>query len=409
MKVLMFGWEFPPHNSGGLGVACHGLTKALSNQGAEIVFVLPKKIKIEKTFFKIKFANSKPLKIISIDSSLTPYLSSHQYSRNEEKAGALYGRNLFEEVNRYARLAKRVAASEPHDVIHAHDWLTFPAGMEAKKNSKKPLVAHVHATEFDRTGGLNVNQKVYDIERAGLGAADKIIAVSNYTKDKIVSHYGIDPNKIEVVHNAVDPDDWQSGGKDEHPSRTQRGAEIAELKKKNKIVLFIGRLTLQKGPDYFLSAARKVVDYYPDVLFVFAGSGDMERKLIEGAAWLGLADKVKFVGFLRDAELEKLYRAADLFVMPSVSEPFGIAPLEALTCGTPVLISKQSGVAETLKHCLKVDFWDIDEMANKILSILKYGQLREHLKEQGGREVGKFSWQEAAARCLGIYKGLTTV
>lgn len=408
MKVLMFGWEFPPHNSGGLGVACHGLTKALSNQGAEIVFVLPKKIKIEKTFFKIKFANSKPLKIISIDSSLTPYLSSHQYSRSEEKAGALYGRNLFEEVNRYARLAKRVAASEPHDVIHAHDWLTFPAGLEAKKKSKKPLVAHVHATEFDRTGGLNVNQRVYDIERAGLGAADKIIAVSNYTKDKIVSHYGIDPNKIEVVHNAVDPDDWQSGGKDERPSRARRGAEIAEFKKKNKIVLFIGRLTLQKGPDYFLAAARKVIDYDPDVFFIFAGTGDMEHRLIEGAAWLGLADKVKFVGFVREQEREKLYRSADLFVMPSVSEPFGIVPLEALVCGTPVLISKQSGVSEVLNHCLKVDFWDIDEMANKILAVLKYGQLQEHLKEQGGREVGKFSWQEAAARCLGIYKGLTT-
>ncbi len=400
MKVLMFGWEFPPFNTGGLGTACYGLTKALSKQGVDITFVIPtapKPIKSDFVNFIVASCTSF-LDIKRVSSLLVPYISSKGYDSmyrqrsmtSDKNFGLIYGQNLFEEVNRYAMKAREIAINETFDLIHCHDWMTYLAGIEAKKISKKPLIVQVHATEFDRTGG-HPNQAVYDIERMGMHAADLIIAVSNFTKNKIIKHYGIRPEKVFVVHNAIEFTDF--------PDK-----EYFKIKSQDKIVLFLGRITLQKGPDYFLDAAKKVIENEKNIKFIIAGSGDMEADMIERAARLGIAQHVLFTGFLRGDDIDRAYKMADLYVMPSVSEPFGITPLEAMRNGTPVLISKQSGVSEVIKNCLKVDFWDIDEMASKIIAVLKYNALHHCLKEHGLIEIKKISWDDSAKKCIDIYE-----
>ena len=395
----MFGWEFPPFNSGGLGVACEGLVKGLSKEGIKVTFVLPKKINCASDFCNIIFADDS-LVIKAADYCLSPYLTSKSYKdsfRRHDKNN-IYGKDLYSEVMRYAKFAAKIALSEDFDIIHCHDWLSFPAGIAAKKVSKKALVVHVHATEFDRTGGNNLDGRIYDIEKEGFSFADRVITVSNYTKNKVVNYYGIDTQKVRVVHNAIDQDYYPA-------SPTDR----CMLKENNeKIVLFVGRITLQKGPDYFLRSAKKVLDVNPNVRFLIVGSGDMEYQIIEEAAALNIADKVLFTGFLRGDDLQKAYAMADLFVLSSVSEPFGITPLESLIRGTPVLISKQSGISEVLSNCLKADFWDVDEMANKILAVLQYPELQSCLKENGSSEVNKFNWQDSARKCVAIYNELLT-
>ncbi|MBW2984418.1 glycosyltransferase family 4 protein [Candidatus Woesearchaeota archaeon] len=395
MKVLMFGWEFPPFSSGGLGTACYGLTRGLSNNKVDVTFVVPYARGAKADYVKLISAGGlSKVKIKGVESPIEGYMTSEEYEDAKEalshggakNAPKIYGKNLFAEVERYAKKAELIARHERFDVIHAHDWMTYKAGMRAKMLSKKPLVIHVHATEFDRTGGLGVNQRVYDVEREGMHAADKIIAVSQFTKNKIVEHYGVPADKIHVVHNAVEQRD------------------ISEIKKKgSKLVLFLGRITLQKGPDYFLYAAKRALDTNPNIKFVIAGKGDMSPFIIEKAAELGISDKVLFAGFLRGKEIDDAYRMADLYVMPSVSEPFGITPLESMSNGTPVLISKQSGVSEVISHCLKADFWDIDDMANKIVSVLSHDVLQESLTENGNNEVKKFNWDDSARKCINIY------
>jgi glycosyltransferase involved in cell wall biosynthesis len=393
LKVLMFGWEFPPHNSGGLGTACFGLTKALSRD-ANVIFVLPKKVPVNSAFAKMVFANQRSIQVKHIDSLLYPYITVEKY--NEESRthhDSIYGLSLMEEVRRYARKAGAIAVSEKCDVIHAHDWLAYLAGIEAKKATGKPLVVHVHATEFDRTGGNGVNEEVYAIERAGIAAADHVIAVSQWTKNILVSKYGVAPEKITVVHNGIDIEETKR-----LPSRLQNLKDAG-----NKIVLFVGRITLQKGPDYFIRTAKRVLQYRPNTMFVVSGSGDMEYQMIRQAASEGISDRVLFAGFLRGDDLNSVYQAADLYIMPSISEPFGITPLESLANGTPVLISYQSGVSEVLNHALKADFWDIDDMADKIISTLDHPALYESLRDNGYREVEKNSWSVAASKCLSVY------
>ena len=390
----MFGWEFPPFNSGGLGTACYGLTKGLSNKGVQVAFVLPTKYNAKADFVKIIPADASNLKMIKIDSNLVAYMTSKEYSLNlgkKSKTDSIYGRDIFEEVYRYSKRAEIIAKDEPHDVIHCHDWMTFRAGINAKKISDKPLVVHVHATEFDRTGGLGVNQFVYDLEKEGMHAADAIIAVSNFTKNKVIQHYGVPPDKVHVVHNAVEFNYNKFDNKE------------FGMNGRSKIVLFLGRITLQKGPDYFLYAAKKVLEVEPNIRFIVAGTGDMTTQMIEKAAELGIADKVLFTGFLTGADIDKAYQMADLYVMPSVSEPFGITPLEAMRNSTPTVISKQSGVSEVINSCLKVDFWDIDKMANQIIGVLRYKELHEALKENGFLEVQKFSWDDSASKCIEVY------
>jgi glycosyltransferase involved in cell wall biosynthesis len=374
MRVLMFGWEFPPNNQGGLGTACEGLVKGLTHQDIDVTLVLPQAQESHISRLKIVSPNFKKIKVNSL---LQAYQTESSYDQRYEKSNrSLYGRNLFSEVIRYAQAAEQIAREEEFDVIHAHDWLTYKAGVAAKKVSGKPLVVHMHATEFDRTGGNGTNQFVYDIEKEGMEQADLVLPVSNFTKDKVIKHYGIDPAKIYVVHNAVE--------------FNHHRFHHELLDKKGQMVLFLGRVTLQKGPDYFIETAKKVLQHKKDVTFVIAGTGDMKERLIRQVAAWGLGDKILFAGFLRGKEIDRMYQMADVYVMPSVSEPFGITPLEAMRNDVPVIISKQSGVSEVISHCLKVDFWDIDETVNKILGVLEYRELSNCLKQNGTEEVYRF-------------------
>ncbi len=430
MKIFMLGWEFPPFISGGLGTACYGLTKAMSKLGLEVTFVLPKAIPVDSSSTCVKMrtpadinysklgeefdSELKNIKFKTIDSALKPYATAETY-RNEiedmirakQKRGGVtgigaangadtnghYSGDMYSEVHRYAASAVKLAMQEDFDVIHAHDWMTYPAALAVAAVTGKPLVVHVHSTEFDRSGE-NVNQMIYNIERAGMHAADKVIAVSYLTRNIILSRYGVDGDKVEVVYNGIE--------------RNGNGLNLGkvEVDKDEKIVLFLGRITMQKGPEYFLGAAKKVLEVMDNVKFVMAGSGDMMRKSIELAAELGIGSKILFTGFLRGDEVQKVYERADLYVMPSVSEPFGIAPLEALNNDVPVLISKQSGVSEVLTHVLKADFWDVNEIANKIVAVLKYPPLQMTLKEHGNFEVRKLRWEDAAEKCKQIYQQL---
>jgi glycogen(starch) synthase len=399
MKLLMFGWEFPPFNSGGLGTACEGLTKALAKKNVHVTFVMPRKVDLNVDFMKVVYADDCDSFLdskIFFNSILNAYANEESYGflvSDEKKKGVIYGNDIYDEVMRYASVGAQIGKSEDFDVIHAHDWLTFKAALAAKKASGKFLVVQIHATEFDRTGDGTVNQRVYDIEKEGMEGADLVVTVSNFTKQKIVKHYGIPEEKIRVVHNSVDFENYTV-------------EQLNNLSKNKKIVLFLGRLTLQKGPDYFVRAAKKVLEFYPKAIFVVAGSGDMERETIRQVAAMGLADKFIFAGFLRGENVKRAYQMADLYVMPSVSEPFGLTPLESMINGTPVLISKQSGVSEVIDNCLKTDFWDINDMANKIVSVLRYNELQKCLKSNGTEEVKKFSWEKPARRCVEIYEEL---
>jgi len=301
-----------------------------------------------------------------------------------------YSGDLFAEVQRYASLAAEIARQETFDVVHAHDWMTFPAGLAVSGIKGVPLIVHVHSTEFDRSG-VNIDQRIYDIERRGMHGAIKVIAVSYLTKNQITHQFGIDPGKVEVVYNAIET----SGDFDQ---------EKFNITKDEKIVLFLGRITMQKGPEYFLAAAKKVLELMDNVKFVMAGSGDMIRRTVQMAAELGIGHKVLFTGFPPRGRCGKVFRMADLYVMPSVSEPFGIAPLEAMSHDVPVIISKQSGVSEVLTHALKVDFWDINEMANKIIAVLKHPPLAATLRQHGSFEVRRLSWNDSARACVQVYE-----
>jgi glycogen(starch) synthase len=432
MKVFMLGWEFPPFISGGLGTACYGLTKAMDQLGMKITFVLPHDVPsdagshvdirtpkdlpdILKTPWQVNLDELKHVTFKTIKSRLRPYdrpaitqqqideLLRQKKALSGEKWAFLlgdlqpqgqqhYGGDMYAEVHRYAAAAVQLALCDDFDVIHAHDWMTYPAGIAIAALTGKPLIVQVHSTEFDRSGE-HVNQMIYDIERKGMHAADRIIAVSGYTRNIITSRYGISPEKVEVVYNGVE----RNGNK-------PINYEASAIKTGDKLVLFLGRITMQKGPEYFLGAAKKVLEVMDDVKFVMAGSGDMMNRSIELAARLGIGQKVLFTGFLRGEDVERVYKMADLYVMPSVSEPFGIAPLEALNNDVPVIISRQSGVSEVLKHVLKVDFWDVNEMANKIVAVLKYPPLQTSLKQHGNHEVRKLRWEESAKRCLQVYE-----
>ncbi len=396
-RVLMLGWEFPPFKSGGLGTACYGLTKGLARQGVHVTFVMPVAPEGAKAeFVKLLGANQfgKNIKVLQIPSTLAPYQTADQYAEDYAPLSTkgVYGRNIYQEARRFARVSRIIAKKESHDVIHAHDWMTYDAGIEARKVSGKPLVVHIHATEFDRTGD-HPNTYISNIEYKGLKEADLIVANSNFTKQNVMKHYKIPENKIRVVHWGIEEDD---------PAYhlNYRSA----MNKKGKVVLFLGRITIQKGPDYFIEVAKKVHDFEPNTLFVIAGDGDMMPRIINRAHELGIADKVIFTGFLQGAEVHKAFQMADLYVMPSVSEPFGLVALESLKNKTPIIVSKQSGVSEVLKNCLKADFWDIDRMTDMIVNVLRNQPLHDELKEWGHKEVQKFNLDEPARKVHDVYK-----
>ncbi len=400
-SILMFGWEFPPFNSGGLGVACQGLSKALTSSGVDLTFVLPFKIPISASWCKFVFANENTDLISDVQMlSLFAGYQSHSTSIEVKKYGlpkSISG-NLIERVKAYALRAGVIAQKNKHSIIHAHDWLTYPAGIAAKEVSGKPLIVHVHATEFDRSGSDRVNKDIYNIELEGFRQADAIVAVSKHTKNKIVNKYNIPVAKVKVVYNGIEFNN--NSATIEH--------NLEALKKSgNKIVLFVGRITLQKGPDYFISMAEKVLSRQPNTFFVVSGSGDMEGEMIRVVARRGLSNKFIFCGFLRGEELAQVYKAADMFVMPSVSEPFGLVPLEAMISEVPVLVSKESGVSEILSTALKSHFWDIDDMADKVISVLCHKKLKNYLSVGGREEVKTIHWKKAAQSLISsLYNSL---
>ena len=424
MRVLMFGWEFPPHIAGGLGTACQGLTRGLAKQDVGVLFVMPSASGDEDTssvtiinasdvaaFRTLKEVErfAKKVHFLRVDSQMIPYIGPEDYARLSEKEyqqekevwwGELgkkykfsgkYGANLMEEVARYAMVAASIASQQDFDVIHAHDWLTYMAGIAAKRVSGKPLVVHVHATEFDRSGE-NVNSQVLDMERRGMQEADKVITVSHLTRNIVIQRYGIPPSKVVTVHNAVDFASMQT-------ETVDRGVP-------EKIVTFLGRITFQKGPEYFIEAAAKVLKRYENARFVMAGSGDMLHRSIRRVAKLGIADRFHFTGFLRGADVSRMFAHSDVYVMPSVSEPFGISPLEAMRSNVPTIISKQSGVAEVLKYVIKVDFWDVNALADAIYGLLQYPALSEMTVRSGLDEVNSLKWDNAAAKVVEIYDEL---
>ena len=426
MRVLMFGWEFPPHISGGLGTACYGLTKGLNQiGGVDILFVVPKAygdedqsrlslIDAGEVVVSSRIVNYKGffrrIHFIEVGSAIIPYTTPEEYEKmmsknvmgkrflvnttfsGKQAFSGGYGPDLFQEIANYAATASIIGVSYDFDVIHAHDWLTFPAGIAAKMVSGKPLVVHVHATDFDRSGG-SVNPGVYEIEKNGMEFADRVIAVSNLTRNIIIEKYGINPDKVITVHNAVEPL--------ENREMIKREKSIND-----KIVTFLGRVTLQKGPEYFVEAAHLVLQKMNDVRFVMAGSGDMLKHIIHRVSALRIGGKFHFTGFLKGEDVFQMYSLSDVYVMPSVSEPFGISPLEAMQSNVPVIISRQSGVSEILEHAIKVDFWDIHAMADAIYGILQYNGLSSMLRKNVKEEVNSLKWENAAAKVKEVYDTL---
>lgn len=424
----MFGWEFPPHIAGGLGTACYGIVKGLAHNGVETMFVMPSASGDEdKSAADIINASDVPVEItdtmnvddfldkvqfVHIGTNMVPYLDPEEFHTLVEedrkrqvrdftvnyghtyKFSGKYGSNLMEEVARYAMVGGTIAMThkDEFDVIHAHDWLTYNAGIAAKRLSGKPLVVHVHATSFDRSSDNNIDTRVYEIEKRGMEAADKVITVSDLTRNIVITKYGIDPAKVVTVHNAVD-----FSGRSE--VKVEKGV-------KDKVVTFLGRITFQKGPEYFIEAAAKVLKRCDNVRFVMAGSGDMMNRSIRQVARLGISDRFHFTGFLRGNEVQKMFALSDVYVMPSVSEPFGISPLEAMRSGVPSVISRQSGAAEVLKYAFKVDFWDVDAMADEIYALLQYPALSQFASKFGYDEVNTLKWNNAAAKIKSVYESV---
>ncbi|MBI4450816.1 glycosyltransferase family 4 protein [Candidatus Woesearchaeota archaeon] len=401
MRVLMFGWEYPPIMSGGLGTACRSLCIGLARQGVNIAYVMPHDtdgICDPHVAFVGAGTAMRKIKTIPVRSPITAYMTSQQYSqeivhgKSRKGIKALYGSDLYDEVWRFGAVAGAIALEEPHDVIHAHDWMTYPAAISAKRASGKPLVVHIHNTSYDRTGG-KPNPAEYDIERHGFNEADHVIAISNMVKNALVSKYEVPESKISVVHWGIEED------------RPEYHLNYASpLKAKHPLVLFLGRMTIQKGPDWFIEVARKVSDYVPDARFIMAGTGDMLGQVVHRVSELGLADRVIFTGGVQHNDVHRVFQTADVYVMPSISEPFGLVALEALKNNTPVIVSKQSGVSEVLTHALKADFWDVDGMANQIIGLLSYKACREELRDNGHAEVQKLGLDEPARKTIDAYK-----
>ncbi len=423
MRVLMFGWEFPPHISGGLGTASFGLTKGMATfSDLDVLFVVPKAWgdedqsivrliganKVPVAYKQVHYKGFKrPIEKIEVSSKIVPYTDPEDFwrmTRSEVSGYKLmvqtndkgmvdfsgrYDQNLMDEINKYSIVASVIATENEFDIIHAHDWLAYPAGIAAMEASGKPLVIHVHATDFDRSGG-NVNPDVYHIEKSGMDAATKIITVSNLTRDIVINRYNIDPDKVETVYNAVEP-------------VSLTGESLVLKGFDEKVVTFLGRITMQKGPEYFIEAAYKVLKVMNNVRFVMAGSGDMMERMMRRAAALKITDRFHFTGFLKGRDVFTMLEMSDVYIMPSVSEPFGISPLEAMQSNVPVIISKQSGVSEILTHAVKTDFWDIDAMADAIYGILKYPDLARMIIKNGKEEVIRLKWDNSARHVRDIY------
>lgn len=426
MNVLMFGWEFPPNISGGLGTACYGIVKGLSEcEDVHINFVIPKSQGNELQANNLQLISADQISIgretqlcsnwskvsfLQVESKLSPYLTPESYSEAIQKVrekeeiisntskgtripfSGKYGPNLFDEINKYALVAQTIARENHFELIHAHDWLTFPAAIAAKKVSGKPLILHVHSTDFDRSGGA-INPEIFNIEKQGFDHANKIIVVSNLIKNRLTEQYRIPLEKIITIYNGIEASEY----KHEEWKRRMR---------KEKIVTFLGRITIQKGPEYFVDVARMVIRRMKNVHFVMAGNGELRDRIVELSAKYGISDRFHFTGFLDKPEVAEMLRRSDLFIMPSVSEPFGIVPLEAMQANVPVIISLQSGVSEVIRNVVKTDFWDVHGMADAVHGIIKHKKLSKALITEGKQEVSKLSWEQPARQIKQVYQNV---
>ncbi len=400
IKILMLGWEFPPYSWGGLGTACSGLVKSLTQNNIKVDLVLPYSHKTNIDNCNIVCAQTD---LVKYDKYKKSYLKRKIYNN-------LYT-NLPKKISYYTKSCSTIAKLNNFDLIHAHDWLTFKAAIKLKKISGKPLIVHVHSTEFDRKGEKNIKKNIFNIEKKGMQFADKVITVSAFEKKRIIKHYGIDPEKIEVVHNAIiTSKEEQTNYKinlDDFPF-LKKIQKISE--KQTKIILFLGRLTFQKGPEYFIQAAQKILNLQKEnvhlgsVHFVVAGDGDMKYKLKKLSTKLGLGKNITFTGFLKKDEVDWILKIADIYVMPSVYEPFGIAPLEAMLNRTSVIISKNAGVGEIIKNCIKVDYFDTQKISLEIINLLEDNDLHKKLVTNGLAEVKQINWSTAAIKCINVYK-----
>ncbi|WP_292891361.1 glycosyltransferase family 4 protein [Nonlabens sp.] len=400
MKVLMFGWEYPPEISGGLATACHGLVQGLINVGHDVKFVIPNTTKELKTpqfqlisASHIKLPKKWSAKYVTLLNQAIYQIRPNSFQNMKMDTytfSGTYQENLLEEVYWLAVVASQIALEVEFDIIHAHDWLTYLAGILAKEVSGKPMVVHVHATEFDRS--KNINKQVFQIEQLGMQAADKVMTVSNLTRKTVIHNYHIPSQKVITVYNGV--------------IQKEQPSPLYKKLLKDKIVTFLGRITYQKGPEYFIEAAEKVLKKNKNVRFVMAGSGDLMNEMILKAASKGLATKFHFTGFLKGNAVQRMLKMTDIFVMPSVSEPFGITPLEAIYNHVPVIISKQSGVSEVLPHVLKVDYWDTDNLADVIHGLLNYKILGEMVKGSSSRDLKTLTWEHTAIGVSHIYKSI---
>jgi len=412
----MFGWEWPPHILGGLGPASYGIARGVVNAGCEVTFVIPKPQGDEKKdFLHIIGATNTPIVWRDVDWDyvqkrfgycMDPQeyydLRDHIYADFSNmyvndmgciEFSGRYPQNILEEINNYSIVAGVIARKESFDIIHAHDWLTYPAGIHAKQVSGKPLCIHVHATEYDRTrGNCNDDDPTYMIERDGMNHADLIMCVSELTRRTVIEKYHQDPRKVIAMHNAVDP-----LSPDIVNAPVKRGTD-------EKVITFLGRITAQKGCEFFVEAAARCLWKAPNARVVMAGSGDLMEPMIRLVAQKGLADRFHFTGFLRGNQVYEMFKASDVYVMPSVSEPFGISPLEAMECGCPAIISKQSGCGEILSNCIKCDFWDIDAMSDAMYSLITYPVLHRYLQEEGRKEVAEITWEKVGQRVVDAYK-----
>ena len=426
MNVLMFGWEFPPNISGGLGTACYGIVKGLSEyQDIHVRFVVPKSHGNEMSANNLQLISADQISIgretqlihrlsnvsfFEVESKLTPYLTPEIYSETLQKSNkkeeitsttskgtrikfsGKYGPNLFDEIANYAIVAKTIAVENDFELIHAHDWLTFPAAVAAKKISGKPLILHVHSTDFDRSGGA-INPKIFAIEKQGLDEADKIIVVSNRIKRRLTEQYFIPSDKIVTIYNGIE-------------TQVNTEEKLKHRTDKEQIVTFLGRITIQKGPEYFVDVARMVIQRMKNVHFVMAGNGELRNQILELSVKYGISDRFHFTGFLNGPEVTEMLRRSDLFIMPSVSEPFGIVPLEAMQANVPVIISLQSGVSELIQNVVKTDFWDVHAMADAVHGILKHKRLSKVMVEEGKQEVSKLNWTQPAHLIKQVYQNL---
>lgn len=399
---LMFGWEYPPLHSGGLGIACHGMVRGLLKNGARVTLVLPTNSKDTADDLELRTPSDNEPRILTVESSLRPYEGTDAYALRTLNDGGttgvnnLYGPNMGEAVERFTAMSVNVTQDIHPDIVHAHDWMTFDAGLRAASHHRVPVVMHVHATELDRTD-FHPNQWIADKERNSLMKAHKVIAVSNYTKNLLIQQYGIPADKIAVVHNAHDTTHSP------HPST------LTTRSTRHPLVLFLGRLTTQKNPWQFLQTAKIVHEHNPATQFVMAGDGPMFSDLVDRACELGLSDCIVFTGNVGRNDVGDLYRKASCFVMPSLSEPFGLVALEAVSHGVPVVLSKQSGAAEVLDHCFKVDFWDTERFADCILTILREEPLAQQLRAEAPYILRRLSWQNQAQHILSIYQNVLKI